>query len=243
MPRRAASRASGEDESGSSSAIDKIKSQEPKYHDKEESLRGAIMDCAKSLGGLPISEAAKKAAAESMLKTMDEALEVKFMINDFMRALGDLGPATVNVDISGLVDVYEAKIDEAMAAQSDENRIKTDAQRQRYENIVAPILGGQEDDDCMVDDSQEVITEAALKDSLSQKIFENPMRSVKCQHVYSRSSVEEYFKCAKVCIMPGCSHSLTKADFERDIETELALKRFKAQQERNQESAPEGIVL
>lgn len=226
--RSAASSSNGAGKNLEATAIAVIKSRESTYHDAALNLRAAILDTAKSLGSMPISNEAKREALESMAKTMDQALEVKFTIDDFLAALGNWDSSDANSDDS-LVDSYDERIAAEMTRRARQlgSRVEKDTQHKRFASLSASILGTSEiDDDCQVDETQDA-TEASLRDHFTQKLFENPMRSNKCGHVYSKSIVETYFAKSKICIHPGCNKRLQVADFERDAETELALKRFK----------------
>lgn len=226
--RTAASSNNGASKNFEATAIAVIKSRESTYQDAALNLRASILDTAKSLGSMPISNEAKKEALESMAKTMDEALEVKFTIDDFLAALGNWGSSDSTSDDS-LVKIYDDRITAEMTRRARQigSRVEKDTQHKRFASVSASILGTSEvDDDCQVDETQDA-TEASLRDHFTQKLFENPMRSNKCGHVYSKSIVETYFATSKICIHPGCNKRLQVADFERDAETELALKRFK----------------
>ncbi|MEM7519262.1 MAG: NSE2 family E3 SUMO-protein ligase, partial [Planctomycetota bacterium] len=174
-----------------------------------------IIDVCKSLNGMPISERAKREALEKMTSTMEEALEVKFTIDDFIAVLQDL-PTEGDGE---LVEYYDRKIDEAMRCRREDSRVSNHPQRKRLEQM----LRSEEDEEVMIDESQ---TEASLIDPMTQKLLEEPMRSKKCAHVYSKASVDHFFARTAHCAHPGCSAKLSKKDFERDAETEIALKRL-----------------
>lgn len=204
---------------GSHGAIQSILSKESKYHDGSTTLRAMIIDVCKSLNGMPISENAKREALEKMAKTMEEALEVKFTIDDFMANLQNLPTG----DEGDLVKFYDEKIDDAMKASKRGRGAGSIAQHPQHKRLQQ-MLRCEEDEDVMIDESQ---TEASLIDPMTQKLLEEPMRSKKCAHVYSKASVEHFYARTANCAYPGCDAKLSKKDFERDAETEIALRRLK----------------
>mmetsp|Transcript_14404 Transcript_14404/g.45404 ORF Transcript_14404/g.45404 Transcript_14404/m.45404 type:complete len:255 (-) Transcript_14404:109-873(-) len=232
MPRARANE-SGAGSGGVALAVSTIKSKDYLYHQGGGEMRALVLSTAKSLGSLPISEAAKKEVMESLVKTMSEGLELKFTVDDFIAALDTLPSELSEEDQQGdMAAAYEAKLEEAMEARAGRipASIKNDSQYKRLDKMAAPILrpGSDNDDDCLIDETQDA-TEASLKDPYTRQLFQDPMRSTKCGHVYSLATVNTYFKTSSLCAHPGCNWKLTVADFERDAETQLLLRRFKQQ--------------
>jgi len=76
--------------------------------------------------------------------------------------------------------------------------------------------------------------EAELKCPIVGTLFEEPMKSKKCQHVFSKAGLDQWFRRGvRQCAVPGCRQKkLEKKDFEPDREMELKIERFMKREEK-----------
>ena len=100
------------------------------------------------------------------------------------------------------------------------------------------------------DDELEVVNESAnvseLKCPITQMIFKNPVRSKVCNHLYEHDAVKKHISSnqGKVpCPIPGCSNRLALDQLERDIETELKVKRYQKKEEASKRQRTENAVM
>ena len=69
--------------------------------------------------------------------------------------------------------------------------------------------------------------EAALRCPISTALLVKPLRAKPCGHVYSKASVQGYYKDARKCVVFGCEAMLSSWDFVPDVPTEIALENYK----------------
>ena len=69
--------------------------------------------------------------------------------------------------------------------------------------------------------------EAALRCPISTALLVKPLRAKPCGHVYSKASVQGYYKVARKCVVFGCEAMLSSWDFVPDVPTEIALENYK----------------
>jgi hypothetical protein len=68
----------------------------------------------------------------------------------------------------------------------------------------------------------------ALRCPISTALLVKPLRAKPCGHVYSKASVQGYYKGArKKCVVFGCEATLSSWDFVPDVPTEIALENYK----------------
>ena len=68
----------------------------------------------------------------------------------------------------------------------------------------------------------------ALRCPISTALLVKPLRAKPCGHVYSKASVQGYYKGArKKCVVFGCEAMLSSWDFVPDVPTEIALENYK----------------
>ncbi|KAJ8604889.1 hypothetical protein CTAYLR_010423 [Chrysophaeum taylorii] len=215
-----------------SGAVSAIKSAEAKYHEGTLNLRGKVLDLAKQVVNMKeLGDEARKQTLEGLVKVLRDAIGVKLTIDAFLESLEGL-PADAD-EGEDAVEFFDNLLETAMASKLGglERKVENDSQYKRIQRVVRPVLVGEEDEECLIDESQEM-TEASLKDPFTQKFFDKPMRSKKCGHIYSKVTVDSYFSTQKDCVIPGCNYKLLGSrDFERDAETEVAIQRFLKSQE------------
>lgn len=220
--------------------IGKIQAKQNAFASDGDELREEIVLFAKTVEKLPVSDAAKVAAMESMLGTMRESLTTKHQIDGFCDAMtkvkedassGDFDGKVGEAFLSALQSGLERRMNEFGEADPE-----NETQHAKLKKIARPILGGDEDEDddedVCVDDMQEA-SEASLKCPLSQGLLVKPMKSTKCGHTYSGDVAKNYFNVEKKCAVFGCNHKLVWKDFKKDVAKEVALRNFKKQSARN----------
>lgn len=91
-------------------------------------------------------------------------------------------------------------------------------------NPEIPLPDGNEDDEVMVAGGT-----VSLKDPLSLNIYTTPMKSQRCNHVYSKESIEAYLtelSGLHYCPVSGCQSTITKTDLKFDELMDLRVKVF-----------------
>ena len=66
----------------------------------------------------------------------------------------------------------------------------------------------------------------ALRCPISTALLVKPLRAKPCGHVYSKASVQGYYKVARKCVVFGCEAMLSSWDFVPDVPTEIALETY-----------------
>mmetsp|Transcript_22495 Transcript_22495/g.69227 ORF Transcript_22495/g.69227 Transcript_22495/m.69227 type:complete len:262 (+) Transcript_22495:116-901(+) len=210
--------------------------------DKTAELAGGALDLAKILGNLDeLDEAKRRKKCEELCELSKAALDVR---RDFESQESALGAARADVE-QALKDAEDDDFEMPDFAASffkytaDAKRQKPDVTQESDYNKLRKRckIDAVDDDEIEIEDTLQGGA-ATLKDPITQALFKDPVKSKKCGHVYSKATVTSYFgRGSKACAFFGCNATLTKDDFERDVETELDLKRFERSQQQQQSQA------
>uniref|UniRef100_A0A7S3NP00 SP-RING-type domain-containing protein n=1 Tax=Aureoumbra lagunensis TaxID=44058 RepID=A0A7S3NP00_9STRA len=246
MPRRAPrggrQRTSGETENdgpsnsgGAIGAIDRVTGKSDQYHEDGIKLRASLHDFGKLLGSIAyLDDDKRKEMSEQLLGVMKTSLETKQEIDIFVEAVKSIKPklsATTSLDdlTNNLQEEEIPDIDALISEQVDRSKrnassVENDNDYQKFLKALK-LNKNQDDDEIEIDETQHV-SEAQLRDPITQTLFDKPQKSKKCRHVYSLLSVNSYFSKTKKCAYAGCHHVLSKSDFTRDPDTEILLRKF-----------------
>mmetsp|Transcript_21434 Transcript_21434/g.66113 ORF Transcript_21434/g.66113 Transcript_21434/m.66113 type:complete len:247 (+) Transcript_21434:50-790(+) len=213
---------------GQMTTIEKIASKREAYHEEGNTIRAHLQDFAQTLGGLSdLPEATRLKAATKLAETMQASLEARNEVDAFVDAC-EAATADVKAvfdDDSAAIPDFEALISGKMATFRN-NTSTDDALLKRLKKATKVLATTDDDDDDVEIDEARDVTEAELKCPITTTLFEEPVKSKKCGHVYSRAAAQAYFKTPKNCARVGCNCILAWADFERCAETELALEKL-----------------
>ena len=203
-------------------------------NDKTAELGAHALDFGKTLGSLKDAEQSGEALCEGMAQVLELHKEVEEIRTIMEKARPDIERAMKDAeDLDAQIPSDEAFLRILQGHATTVKRQRTDVtEHPDYKRLrkLCKLKTNDDDDDVEIDESTAMI----LKDPINQKILVDPMKSKKCGHVYSKSTVLEYFRRPQKCAWPGCNATLCSDDFERDVETELGLKRYERSQAASQ---------
>ena len=209
-------------------AMEKITSKREAYHEEGETIRAQIQDFAKTLGTLKsdLPEEMLKGAALKLEKILKLSLAARDEVDAFVDGCEKATPEIAEIfrDHDCVVPAIDGIIGREMDKVRKHSDFDKDAQVKKLKKN-SKVLEDNDEEDFEIDETQE-LTEAQLKCPISQKRMEDPVKSKKCGHAYSKKSAEQYFKKLSNCAHPGCRFKMIYSDFERDAETQVLIDKF-----------------
>jgi len=138
------------------------------------------------------------------------------------------------------MSAVEAMLEARLAEADKDLDARVDRDPQMRKKLRHKIWGRRaEDEDEDIEVMEDDINEAELKCPLSLKLFEHPVRSETCGHVFEREHVTHHLKRASTpfakCPMSGCNKTFSKADLVLDTDMEERVRQFQQREKLRKE--------
>jgi len=189
--------------------------------------------CEKS--GVPLKPEVVSDSMDVLEKAMTGNIELRARVNALVDAMKDVNRNAGETD-GELPEDYEefllARFNGAEASVESDPAFRTLRKITKPEDAAG--AAADEDDDVVAEEEDE--DEAAnLKCPITTGLLEKPMKSSKCGHTFSHKAITSMLRGKPggiPCPIYGCSHTIKLADLQPDKEKEYALRRAKAQSQR-----------
>lgn len=128
---------------------------------------------------------------------------------------------------------------EEQGGKTLEDYMKTGTSCKEISDTLQTEDDAEDSDDEIRVERQESDKENELKCPLTTDIFEEPMKSLKCNHNFSKAAVLSLFKNKNTikCPVAGCSQTLSERDLEPNNRLKMKVERFHRKQQ-TQQSQP-----
>lgn len=123
---------------------------------------------------------------------------------------------------------YQGTIDTYMKQAQNKNT-DTPVQQEKYYRDISEMLGvfdDNNDEEIAVMAPSGGASSSSLTCPITGTLMQDPVKNIKCGHVYSRAGIQSHLSIARGCPIAGCqNHNMTMQMMEKDVETEMAVKR------------------